>query len=87
MINSYSYKTHNLVFIKFQIFDQDLSWCLTSTKDLNSSFEAITCWFKSSCYKIASSTRDRVLAFWIVFGSSHLGEENRQEDFGLALFV
>ena len=26
-------------------------------------------------------------AIWIVFGSSHLGEEDRQKDFALSLFV
>ena len=33
MINSCSYNTNDLVFNKFQIIDQDLSRCLTSTKD------------------------------------------------------
>ena len=42
MINSCTYNTNNLVFIKFQIFNQDLSRCLASTKNLKSSFEAIT---------------------------------------------
>jgi len=55
MINSCSYSTNDLVFIKFQIFNQDLNRCLASIKDSKSSFEAITCWFKSSCFKIASS--------------------------------
>ena len=32
MINSCTYRTNNLVFIKFQIFNQDLSQCLASTK-------------------------------------------------------
>jgi len=27
-INSYTYTTNDIVFIKFQIFNQDLSWCL-----------------------------------------------------------
>ena len=30
MINSYSYSTNDLVFIKFEIFNQDFSWCLAS---------------------------------------------------------
>ena len=38
--------------------DQDLSSCLISTKDLKLSFEASTCWFKSSRMKIASSTQE-----------------------------
>jgi len=33
MINSYSYSTNDLIFNKFQIFDQDFSRCLASTKD------------------------------------------------------
>ena len=33
MINSCNYSTNNLVFIKFQIFNQDLRRCLASTKD------------------------------------------------------
>jgi len=43
MINSYSYSTNDLVFNKFQIFDQDLSRCLALTKDAKSSFETSTC--------------------------------------------
>ena len=43
IINSCSYSTNDLVFIKFQIFDQDLNRCLASTKDSKSSFETITC--------------------------------------------
>ena len=42
MINSCSYSTNDLVFTKSQICDQDLSRCLTSTKDLKSSFGANT---------------------------------------------
>jgi len=42
MINSYSYSTNDLMFIKFQIFNQDFSQCLVSTKDSKSSFEANT---------------------------------------------
>ena len=42
MINSCSYSTNDLVFIKFQIFDQDLSRYLASTKDSKSSFGAST---------------------------------------------
>ena len=56
MINSYSYNTNDLVFIKFQIFNQHLSRCLTSIKDSKSTFETSKCWFKSSRFKIASST-------------------------------
>ena len=40
MINSYIYSTNDLMLFKFQIFNQDLSWCLVSTKDSKSSFEA-----------------------------------------------
>ena len=43
MINSCSYNANDLVLIKFQIFDQDLSRCLASMKDSKSSFEASTC--------------------------------------------
>ena len=43
MINSYNYSTNDLTFIKFQMFNQDLSQCLASTKDSKSSFEARTC--------------------------------------------
>jgi len=43
MINSCSYSTNNLVFIKSQIFNQDLSRCLALVKDSKSGFEAITC--------------------------------------------
>ena len=43
MINSSSYSTNDLVFIKIQIFNQDLSRYLDSTKNSKSSFEAITC--------------------------------------------
>jgi len=43
MINSCSYYTNDLVFILFQIFDQDLSRCLALTKDSTSNFEAGTC--------------------------------------------
>ena len=39
MINSCSYSTNDLVFIKFQIFNEDLSRCLASTKGSKSSFE------------------------------------------------
>ena len=39
MINSYSYSTNDLVFNKFQIFDQDFSRCLASMKDSKSTFE------------------------------------------------
>ena len=42
-INSCSYSTSNLIFINFQILKEDLSWCLVSTKNSKSSFEAITC--------------------------------------------
>ena len=42
MINSCSYNTNDLVFIKFQIFNQDLSRCLASIKDSKSSFKAST---------------------------------------------
>ena len=42
MINSCSYNTNDLVFNYFQIYDQDLSWCLASIKDLKSSFGAST---------------------------------------------
>jgi len=40
MINSCCYSTNGLVLFKFQIFNQDLSWCLASIKDSKSSFEA-----------------------------------------------
>ena len=43
MINSCSYSTNDLVFNLSQIFDQDFSRCLASTKDLKSSFGANTC--------------------------------------------
>jgi len=39
MMNSCSYSTNDLVLIKFQIFYQDFSRCLASTKDSKSSFE------------------------------------------------
>ena len=52
MINSYSYSTNDLVFIQFQIYYQDISRCLASTKEFWN-----TCRFKSSRVKIASSTR------------------------------
>ena len=55
--NSCSYSTSDLVFIYSQIFDQDLSRCLASTKDSKSSFRVSTYWFKSSHVKIASNTR------------------------------
>jgi len=45
------------VFNKFQIFDQDLSRCLASTKDSKLTFWANTCWFKSLRVKIAFTTR------------------------------
>ena len=38
MINSCSYITNDLVFNQYQIFDQDLSWYLASTKNLKSKF-------------------------------------------------
>ena len=40
MINSCSYSINDLLLIKFQIFDQDLSRCLASTKNLKLSFKA-----------------------------------------------
>ena len=43
MINSCSYSINDLVFIKFQIFNQDLSRFLSSIKNSKSSFEANTC--------------------------------------------
>ena len=43
MINSCSYSTNDLVFNKFQIFNQDISLHLASIKDSKSSFEASTC--------------------------------------------
>jgi len=58
MINSCSYSTNDLVFNYSQICDQDLSRCLASTKDLKSSFETSTCWFKSLCIKTTSSTQE-----------------------------
>ena len=42
MINSCSYCSNDLMFNKFQIFDQDLSQCLASIKDSRSAFEAST---------------------------------------------
>ena len=43
MINPCSYSTNDLVLIQFQIFDQDLSRCLASTKDSKSNFAVSTC--------------------------------------------
>jgi len=43
--------------IKFQIFNQDISRYLISTKDSKSSFKATMCSFRSSLFKIASSTQ------------------------------
>jgi len=40
MINSCSYSNNDHVFIKFQIFNQDLSRCLASANDSKLSFEA-----------------------------------------------
>ena len=40
MINLYNYSNNDLVLFKFQIFIQDLSWYLVSTKDSKSKFEA-----------------------------------------------
>ena len=57
MIHSCRFSTNDLVFIKFQIFNQDLSRCLASIKDSKSSFEASMCWFKSSHFKISWSTQ------------------------------
>ena len=42
MINSCSYSINDIVFNKFQIFNQDLSQCLALTKGSKSSFEAST---------------------------------------------
>ena len=42
MSNSCSYSTNDFVFNYSQIFDQDLSKCLASTKDSKSSFGAST---------------------------------------------
>ena len=78
MINSYSYCSNDLVFNKFQIFNQDLSRCLASIKDSRSSFEASTCWFKSSRFK-DSIKYSKESSSWITFGSSLLGEENFQK--------
>jgi len=58
MINSCNYSTNDLVFIWCQIFDQNLSRYLASTKDSKSSFEASTYWFKSSRIMIASSIQE-----------------------------
>jgi len=43
MINSCSYSTNDLVFNKFQIFNQNFNQCSASTKNSKSSFEANTC--------------------------------------------
>ena len=47
-----------LCLISFRYFNQDFSRCFASTKNLKSSFEVSTCWFKSLRFKIASSTQD-----------------------------
>ena len=63
MINSRSYSTNDPVFILFQIFDQDYSWCLAST-----------IWFGSLHMLIQEPAHQRwyiAIARWIkgVFGS------------------
>ena len=58
MNNLCSYSTNDLVLFKFQIFNQDVSWCLALTKNSKSSFEVSRCWFKSSRIKIALSTQE-----------------------------
>ena len=85
MINSCGYSTNDLVFIYFQICDQDLSRCLASTKDSKSVLELTRDDSK------AHASRSHLVVRWsqaqrIVFGSSHLGEEDLQEDLYLGLF-
>jgi len=76
-----------ILYLLSLVTDQDLNGCLDSTKDSKSNFESITCWFKSSCFKISSNTRRGIKLIWIEFGSSRLEDEDRQQDFDLALFI
>ena len=78
MINSCNYSTNDLVFIKFQIFNQDLSRCLASIKDSKSSFEASLVDSRaraSRSHQVLKKESDS----WIKFGSSRDGEEDFQE--------
>ena len=38
MINLYNYSTNDFMLFKFQIFNQDRSWCLASTKKFKIKF-------------------------------------------------
>ena len=78
MINSYSYSTNDLVFIKFQIFNQDLSRCLASTKNSKSSFEARLVDSRSRASRSHQVLKEESSS-WIKFGSSQDGEKDFQE--------
>ena len=78
MINSCSYRTNDLVLIKFQIFNQDLSQCLASTKDSKSILKL------ARVDSIARASRSHQVlkeesSSWIKFGPSRDREEGFQE--------
>ena len=57
MINSCSYSNNDLVFNKFQIFDQDLNLYLASTKD-SKSMKLARVDSRAQALKIVSSTQE-----------------------------
>ena len=78
MINSCSYSTNDLVFIYSQIFDQDLSRCLASTKDSTSSLELPRVDSRTRTSRLHQVLK-RSLAHWIKVWTSQEGEEDLQE--------
>ena len=79
MINSCSYTTNDLVLIKFSIFNQDLNWCLASTKYLGLSFEAITVDSRARASRSHQVLKEESNS-WINFQSSQDVEEVFQEE-------
>jgi len=78
MINSYSYSTNDHVFIKFQIFNQDLSRVLTSIKNSKSSFETTHVDSRARASRLHQVLKEESNS-WIKFGSSQDGEKDFQE--------
>ena len=66
------------MFIKFQIFNQDLSRCLASTNNSKSSFEVITVDPRARASRPHQVLKEESNS-WIKFGSSQDGEEDFQE--------
>ena len=79
MINSCSYSTNNLVFNQYQIFDQDLSWCLASTKDLKSKFQRQHVLIQELAHQDCIKYSRGVQLIESRFGPSQEGEEDFQE--------